>query len=243
MKSSPAEGVALVAGGSGGIGSAIVRRLSSCGLKVALTYHRGREAAEALSGETCRAFPWSGGGFDASAALVRRVTEELGPVRYLVVASGCAQQTAFHRLDEEAARQLLDTNLSAPIGLAHAVVTPMMKAGRGRIVFIGSVSGQRGIKGHTVYAATKAGLEGLTRSLAQEAALFDVTVNCVAPGFIDTPMLDAVPDRQREGWLKSIPLRRLGRPEEIAGAVAYLLSDEAAYITGQTITIDGGVSL
>ena len=243
-----AAGSALIAGGSGGIGAAVVACLSDAGVPVGFTYHSRREAAEEMvkargDGAPVRAYALAGSAAEEAAALVGQVKADLGDVRYLVHCAGIGQESAFFGMGEQEWLRILDVNLTSAVSLARAAITPFLKAGAGRILFISSVSGLRGIKGHTVYAASKAGLDGLTRSLAQECASFGVTVNSIAPGYIDTPMVAELPAARRKELLRHIPAGRFGVPEEVAHLVAYLCSEQAAYVTGQTWVIDGGISL
>ncbi len=248
MKLTYPEGVALVTGGSGGIGQSVVKNLARAGIPVGFTYRSQKKAAAALVDALPRktkvqAYELAASTADIASRLLDDVESDLGPVRYLVHCAGTGQEGAFFGMAEDEWLRILDANLTTAIAVARAAVTPLLKAGFGRIIFLSSVSGLRGLKGHTIYAATKAGLDGFARALAQECASFGVTVNSIAPGYIDTPMLAAAPSARKKEWLRRIPMGRLGTPEEVASLVAFLCSEEAGYVTGQTWVMDGGISL
>lgn len=235
---------ALVTGASGGIGSAIARTLHAQGAKVVLSGTREaviRELAEEL-GE---------GAFHAAAnlseppeadALIARAEEVAGaPLDILVNNAGLTRDTLALRMKDEDWNQVLNVDLAAPFRLCRATLKGMLRRRAGRIINIASVIGTTGNAGQANYAAAKAGMVGMSKSLAQEAGSRGVTVNVVAPGFIVTPMTDVLPDAQKEKLLSSIPLARLGQPEDVASAVLYLASDEAKWVTGVTLHVNGGM--
>jgi 3-oxoacyl-[acyl-carrier protein] reductase len=237
--------VALVTGASGGIGAAIARGLHSQGAAVVLSGTRG-EVLDRLAGElgerifVCTADLRETGAADALVASAEAVA---GPLGILVNNAGMTRDRLALRMKEEDWQTVLDVDLSAPFRLARAALKGMMKRRGGRIIQISSVVGATGNAGQANYAAAKAGLVGMSKSLAQEVGSRGITVNVVAPGFVETAMTEALAPMQRERVLAAIPAGRLGRPEDVAGAVVYLASDEAAWITGATLHVNGGMAM
>ena len=233
--------IALVTGGTRGIGAAISKRLSDDGCKVAANYAGNDEAAEKFSAETgIPTFKWSVADYDACAEGIKKVEAELGPIDILVNNAGITRDAMFHRMTPEKWRQVIDTNLSGAFNMTHPVWSGMRERGFGRIISISSVNGQKGQMGQANYSAAKAGELGFTKALAQEGAFKGITVNAVCPGYIATEMVMAVDEKIRDSIIKQIPVGRLGLPEEIARCVSFLASDEAGYITGSTISANGG---
>jgi 3-oxoacyl-[acyl-carrier protein] reductase len=233
---------ALVTGATGGIGGAIARALAGQGARVALSGTRA-DALAAL-GEELGGAPVLAARLDLAGeveGLVPAAMQALGGLDILVNNAGITRDNLGLRMKDEEWDAVLAVNLSAAFRLARAALRPMMKARAGRIISITSVVGHMGNPGQANYAAAKAGLGGMTRALAAEVAGRGVTVNCVAPGFIASPMTDALPEAVREGLLGRIPAGRLGTGEDVAAAVAYLASDAAAYVTGQTLHVNGGM--
>lgn len=237
--------IALVTGASGSLGASIAKALHSNGATVALhgTRVEALEALESELGERAHVFPCNLGDREARAGLVPAVLEALGQIDILVNNAGITRDGLAMRMKDEDWDAVVDINLNAPFELARACLRGMMKARQGRIIGITSVAGMVGNAGQANYAATKAGLVGMSKALAREVASRGITVNCVAPGLIDSAMNDKLNDKQREAILAGVPVGRLGAPEEIAAAVVFLASAEAAYITGETIQINGGMAM
>jgi 3-oxoacyl-[acyl-carrier protein] reductase len=234
---------ALVTGASGGIGGAIARSLHAGGATVVLSGTR-QDALEALAGalgERARVFACDLSDPEAAGALPGRVESELGQLDVLVNNAGLTRDNLAMRMKDEEWDQVLQVNLTAGFRLARACLRGMMKRRWGRIVAITSIVGQTGNPGQANYAASKAGMAGMSKALAQEVASRGITVNCVAPGFIKTAMTDALPEQQREKLLGAIPIGRLGTPEDVAACVVFLSSEEAGYVTGQTLHVNGGM--
>ena len=236
---------ALVTGASGGIGGSIAKALSDAGAKVALSGTRveALEKAAAEIGGSPTILPCNLSDPAATSALVGQAEEALGGLDILVSNAGLTKDGLLMRMKDEDWDTVLDVNLGAYFRLAKAAMRGMMKRRHGRIIGITSVVGVTGNAGQTNYAASKAGMIGFTKSLAQEVAGRNITVNCIAPGFIATPMTDVLKDDQKEALLKGIPAGRLGTGADIAAAALYLASDESAYMTGQTLHVNGGMAM
>ncbi|KPQ21012.1 MAG: 3-oxoacyl-[acyl-carrier-protein] reductase [Rhodobacteraceae bacterium HLUCCA24] len=233
--------VALVTGGSRGIGEAISKRLKADGYEVAATYAGNDEKARAFTDETgIKTYKWNVADYDASKEGLAKVEEELGPIDVVVANAGITRDAPFHKMTPEQWKEVVDTNLTGVFNTIHPVWPGMRERKFGRVVVISSINGQKGQFGQTNYAATKAGDLGIIKSLAQEGARFGITANAVCPGYIATEMVMAVPEKVREAIIGQIPVGRLGEPEEIARCVAFLASDDASFITGSTLSANGG---
>lgn len=242
------DNVALITGASRGIGEAIALRLAAQGCRVVVASRR-LEACEAVAaaaeaaGSDALAVAMDVTDPDAVGAGVDRALEEFGKIDFLVNNAGITRDGLLVRLSQDDWNAVLDTDLGGVYLCSKAVLRSMLRRRRGRIVTISSVVGLLGNAGQTAYAAAKAGTLGFTKSLAREVASRNITVNAVAPGYIDTEMTEALPDAARDQLLSRVPLGRLGSAEDVAGVVAFLLSEEAAYITGQVLSVDGGMHM
>lgn len=238
---------ALVTGASGGIGQSIAKALFDQGAKVVLT-GRNKDALDKLAqslGDPARAFVVVGDLSSAEAAdkVLAEAEAATGGIDILVNNAGLTRDTLAMRMTDEAWQNVIDVNLTAAFRLSRAAIKTMMKRRYGRIINISSIVGTTGNPGQANYCASKAGLVGMSKALAAEIASRNITVNCVAPGFIETAMTDALNDDQKARINEKIPAQRMGTPDEIAAAVVYLASAEASYVTGQTIHVNGGMAM
>ncbi len=236
---------ALITGASGGIGGAIAEALHGAGATVGLSGTRTGplEELQAKLGDRAHVLPCNLSDPDAVDALPKQATEAMGALDILINNAGITRDNIFMRMSDEEWQSVLDVNLTATMRLCRGSVRGMMKARWGRIVNVSSVVGATGNPGQTNYAASKAGMVGFSKSLAYEVASRGITVNAIAPGFITTAMTDKLTDDQRAGILTQVPMGRMGTGEEIASAALYLSSQEAAYITGATLHVNGGMAM
>jgi acetoacetyl-CoA reductase len=232
---------ALVTGGTRGIGEAISIALKDAGYQVAANYGGNDAAAEAFTAKTgIRTYKFDVGDFDAVTAGVAQIENDLGPIEVLVNNAGITRDGTLHKMAPAQWQQVIQTNLTSCFNTCRAVIEGMRERRFGRIVNIGSVNGQAGQYGQVNYAAAKSGIHGFTKALALEGAGRGITVNAIAPGYVDTEMVRAVPQPVLEKIIATIPVGRLGKPEDIARSVLFLVADDAGFVTGSTLSINGG---
>src|SRR5499433_1089379 len=233
--------VAVVTGGTRGIGEAISKALKAAGYKVAANYGGNDEAAQKFKAETgIPVYKWDVSSYESCVEGLKKIEADLGPVEVLVNNAGITRDTMFHRMKPEQWTAVINTNLSSLFNMCRPVIEGMRERKFGRIINISSVNGQKGQVGQSNYSAAKAGEIGFTKALAQETARSGITVNAICPGYINTEMVQAVPKEVLEkNILPLIPVGRLGEPEEIARCVVFLAADDAAFITGSTMTVNG----
>ena len=236
--------VALVTGGSRGIGAAISKALKDAGYSVAASYAGNDAAAAAFTAETgIKTYKWNVGSYEDSAAGIAQVEADLGPIDVVVANAGITRDAPFHKMTPEQWHEVIDTNLTGVFNTVHPIWPGMRERKFGRVIVISSINGQKGQFAQVNYAATKAGDLGIVKSLAQEGARANITANAICPGYIATDMVMAVPEKVRDSIVAQIPTGRLGEPEEIARAVVFLVSDDAGFINGSTITANGAQHL
>lgn len=233
--------IALVTGGTRGIGAAISHALKDQGCTVAATYAGNDERAKAFTDETgIKTYKWDVADYDACKAGIAQIEGDLGPIDILVNNAGITRDAPFHKMTPEHWHAVIDTNLTGVFNMTHNVWGGMRERKFGRVVTISSINGQKGQFAQSNYAATKAGDIGFSKALAQEGARAGITVNVVAPGYINTDMMSTIPEKVMDSIVGAIPVGRLGEASEIARCVAFLASDDAGFITGSTISANGG---
>jgi acetoacetyl-CoA reductase len=233
--------VAVVTGGTRGIGHAISVALKDAGYSVAANYGGNDQAAQNFQSETgIPVYKWDVGDHSACESGLKQVESDLGPVEVVVNNAGITRDAMFHKMTPEMWNDVIRVNLNSMFNMCHPVLGGMRDRGYGRIINISSINGQKGQMGQTNYSAAKAGIIGFTKALAQETARKGITVNTVAPGYVDTDMVADVPEEALNKIIAQIPVGRLGKPEEIARCVTFLASEDAGFITGSTITANGG---
>mgnify|MGYP006274463627 CR=1 FL=1 len=236
-----AERVAIVTGGTRGIGAAIAEALKAAGYQVAASYHGNDDAARAFTDKSgVPTYKFDVADYDACQKAVEQIVSDMGPVDILVNNAGITWDAPFHKMAAEAWNKVIETDLTSAYNMTHSVWPAMRERGFGRIINISSINGQKGQFTQANYSAAKAGLLGLTKALAAEGARKGITVNAICPGYIDTDMMKAVKQEVLDGIVAQIPIGRLGKAEEIARGVVFLADDDAAFITGSTLTINGG---
>ncbi len=233
--------VALVTGGTRGIGAAISKKLKSAGYTVAAVYQGNDKAAESFQKHTdIPIYKWDVSDFNSCKEGIARVTKDLGNIDILVNNAGITRDGVLHKMNHNNWEEVLRTNLFSCFNMCREVLEPMRTKGFGRIINISSINGQKGQFGQTNYSAAKAGIIGLTKALAQESALKGITVNAIAPGYINTEMTQDMSEPVLAKITEQIPMNRLGNPNEVANTVLFLASDDASFITGITLSINGG---
>ena len=232
--------VALVTGGTRGIGRAVSIALKEAGYKTAANYAGNDDAAKAFTEETgIPTFKWDVGSYDDCVAGIAKVEAEVGPIDVLVNNAGITRDATLHKMTPDQWRDVIRVDLDSMFNMCQPLINGMRDRGFGRIINVSSINGQKGQMGQTNYSAAKAGVIGFTKALAQEVARKGVTVNCLAPGYIDTDMVAAVPEKVLEGIIAGIPVGRLGKAEEMAHCVVFLADEKASFVTGATITANG----
>jgi len=240
--------IALITGGSRGIGAAIVRKFAAAGATVAFTYHSSSAAAEAIveeitnNGGTAKAYQSDAGSFEQSEKLVKDVLEDFGRIDVLINNAGITRDNLMLRMSEDQWDDVIHTNLKSVFNLTKHVLRPMLKNRSGSIINMSSVVGDFGNAGQANYAASKAGIFGFTKSIAKEVGSRSIRCNAIAPGFIATEMTEELDEKVKENFISNIPLKRYGDPDEVANACLFLASDLSAYVSGQTISVCGGLN-